>query len=288
MFKSVTATLRARGLFENAILTQESLILKAGMLVDAYNSGDLSDTDFDLKIATTSVGSDQIILNNGVVIVGKVFVGVDGSVEIVIKDLGATTGYMGSLTEQIVYPEVTPPEFNGPDSDIEAKGATVTLTPEHNGRYEEIALKRTSEPGFLRISDGAVVLHITEDIDMGQDCEIVIVPGSSLTIYLDGDLSANNNSGFNNQTQIPGNFRLYGTGSEEQSFDIRAKSDVFGAIYAPNADITIMANGDVYGAVVAKSFEMKSNGNFYYDEALSEVGPDDFGVKFVVQSWSEE
>ncbi len=288
MFKSVTATLRARGLFENAILTQEKLILKAGMLVDAYNSGDLSDTDFDLKIATTSIGSDQMILNNGVVVVGKVFVGVDGSVEIVIKDLGADTGYQGSLTEEILFPVITAPEFSGPDIDIEAKGATITLVPADNGRYGEIELKRTNQPGVLEISDGDVILHVTEEIDMGQGCEIVITPGSSLTIYLDGDLSANNNSGFNNQTQIPSNFRLYGTGSEEQSFVIRAKSDVFGAIYAPNADVTIMAGGDVYGAVVAKSFEMKSNGTFYYDEALSEVNPDDFGVKFVVESWSEE
>ena len=288
MFKSVTATLRAQGLFENAILTQETLILKAGMLVKAYNSGDLGDTDFDLKIATTSVGSDQIILNNGVEIFGKVFVGVNGNVDIVIKDLGATTGYMGSLTEQIVYPEITVPEFSGPDSEIDVKGATLILGPGDNGRYEEIALKRTSEPGVLEISGGDVILHITEDIDMGQDCEIVIAPGSTLTLYLDGDLSANNNSGFNNQTQIPGNFRLYGTGSESQSFDIRAKSDAFGSIYAPNADVTIMAGGDVYGAVVANSFEMKSSGTFYYDEALSEVSPDDFGVKFVVQTWSEE
>jgi hypothetical protein len=288
MFKSVTATFRAQGVFENAILTQEAMILKAGMLVDAYNSGDLSDTEFDLKIATTSVSSDQMILNNGAVIDGKVFVGFNGNPDTVIKDLGAATGYQGALTEEIVFPEITLPDFSGPDSEIEAKGATVTLGPADNGRYEEIALKRTSQPGVLEISGGDVILYVTEDIDMGQDCEIVIAPGSSLTLYLDGDLSANNNSGFNNQTQIPGNFKLYGTGSEEQSFDIRANGEAYGSIYAPNADVTIMAGGDFYGAVVGNSFEMKSSGNFHYDEALSEVSPDDFGVKFVVETWSEE
>jgi hypothetical protein len=288
VFKRVLATVRARGLFENAILTQEILILKAGMIIDSYNSGDLSDTEFDTKIATTSIDSDQIILNNGVVVVGKIFVGVDGSVEIVIKDLGATTGYQGSLTEEILFPVVTPPSFSGPDSDIQVKGSTLTIGPADNGRYGEIELTRKKTGGVLEISGGDVVLHVTEEIDMGQDCEIIIAPGSSLTLFLDGDLSAGNNSGFNNQTQIPGNFRFYGTADDEQDFDIRAKSDAFGAIYAPNADITIMAGGDVYGAVVAKSFEMKSSGTFHYDEALSEVNPDDFGVKFVVESWNEE
>jgi hypothetical protein len=139
----------------------------------------------------------------------------------------------------------------------------------------------------LEIAGGDVVLHVTGNIGMGQDCEIIITNGSSLTLYVGGDLSADNNAGFNNLTQIPGNLTIYGTGSA-QDWDIKAKSDVFGAVYAPNADITIMANGDVYGSVVAKSFEMKAGGNFYYDEALRNVTVDDEGVRFVVTRWHEE
>jgi choice-of-anchor A domain-containing protein len=98
---------------------------------------------------------------------------------------------------------------------------------------------------------------------------------------------AGNNSGFNNLTKVPANLTVYGTGTA-QTWDIKSKSDVFGAVYAPNADITIMANGDVCGAVVANSFEMKAGGNFYYDEALSQVTVDDEGVRFIVKRWSEQ
>jgi hypothetical protein len=211
----------------------------------------------------------------------------DGSPSTVIKDLGASTGHRSSLTEEIEFPEVPLPGYTAPDTTIEAKGVTLKIEPADSGRYEAISLKRTNEPGKLDIAGGDVVLYVTGDIDMGQDCEIVINEGASLTLYLDGDLSADNNAGFNNATQIPADFKLYGTGTD-QDFDIRAKSDVFGAVYAPNADITIMANGDVYGSLVAKSFEMKSGGNFYYDEALRNVTVDDDGVRFVVKRWTEE
>jgi len=58
-------------------------------------------------------------------------------------------------------------------------------------------------------------------------------------------------------------------------------------VYAPNADVTIMAQGDVYGSIVAENFEFKAGGNFYYDEALRNVNKDDDCVRFTVQRWSE-
>ena len=285
--RNTTSILRLKGLFEGAIVTQGPLILKPGMLVDGYNSSDPSDTDVDLQIATTSTAADQVVLNMGVTIDGDVFVGVDGDPSTVIKDLGGSTGYRSCLTEEIEFPAVTLPGYTSPDTIIEAKGTPVTIGPADSGRYTGISLKRTNEVGSLEVAGGDVVLYVTGDIDMGQDCEIIIADGASLTVYIDGDISADNNSGFNNLTQIPGNLKIYGTGTD-QNFDIKAKSDVFGAVYAPNADITVMANGDVYGSVVANSFEMKAGGNFYYDEALSQVTVDDEGVRFIVKRWTEQ
>jgi hypothetical protein len=223
----------------------------------------------------------------GVTVNGDVFVGMDGDPSSVIKDLGGSTGYRSSLTEEIEFPAVTLPGYMGPDTDIEAKGTTVTIGPADSGRYDDIDLKRTGAPGVLEIAGGNVVLHITGNVDMGQDCEIVVNNGASLTLYIDGDVVAGNNSGFNNLTKVPANLTVYGTGTA-QTWDIKSKSDVFGAVYAPSADITVMANGDVHGAVVANSFEMKAGGNFYYDEVLSQVTVDDEGVRFVVKRWSEQ
>jgi hypothetical protein len=58
-------------------------------------------------------------------------------------------------------------------------------------------------------------------------------------------------------------------------------------VYAPNADIVVMAMVDVYGSFIGDDFEMKQGGNFYYDEALKNITVNDVGVRFVLDQWSE-
>ncbi|MHC4622071.1 MAG: DUF7305 domain-containing protein, partial [Planctomycetota bacterium] len=94
-------------------------------------------------------------------------------------------------------------------------------------------------------------------------------------------------SGIGNEGN-PGSLRVYGTGDGPQTFDLKAKTTWSGAVYAPNADITLYADGDVYGSVVGNSFEFKAGGNFYYDEALKEVSVDDEALRFVIDRWQEQ
>ncbi len=283
--KRSNAGLKLQGTFEQAIFTQGNLTLKAGTLVDGYNSNDPSIHEVELLIGTNSILPDSIVLNSGVVVDGDVVVGAGGDVEEVVACSGTIAGdkYAAPLATDLLL--VTPPGL-ADKGKINVHGKTVTLGPNDSGRYDEIVLKRAVNPGILEIAGGDVVLHIINNIDMGEDCEIIVRPDASLTSYLGGNLSANNNAGINNQN-TPAHFKLYGTGAG-QTLDIKAKGNVSGAVYAPNADITIMANGDVYGAFVGKSFQMNSGGNFYYDEALKEVGINDDAVRFVETQWSEE
>jgi hypothetical protein len=280
--KTVACTLRFKGLFEYSILARSELTLKSGTTVDSYGSGPV-----DAHIATTSTSDDQIILNKGVVVNGDVFVGVGSSPVEVIKDLGATTGRRGSMSEEIEFPRIMPPSL-ADSGKIEVKGTTLTIGPGDTGKYSSIQLSRSDDPGILEISGGDVELHVTGDVDMGQDCEIIINEGASLTIYLEGDLVAANNSGFNNRTKISKKFALYGTAEGEQAMDIKAKSDLFGVVYAPNAVTYIYSSGDVFGSVVCRKFELKSGSDFYYDKSLRESSSDDPGVRFSVERWSEQ
>ncbi len=287
--KRVYATLELQGLFEHAILTRDTLTLKSGTVVDGYNSLDPSDTDSDVDVGTQSTSGDTIILNNGVTVEGDVIVGVGGDPDTVIKDLGATTGDQYAGTQNDPLPVIIPPALPNKASDISAKGATVTLTPADSGRYSAIDLKNGSSPGVLEISGGAVTLHITGDITLGQSCEIIVRDGASLTIYADGDIQCANGSDINseNPPEAASTFKLYGTGDGQQSFDLKAKSEFTGIIYAPNADIQLYAGGDAYGSIVANTFEFKAGGNYHYDEALRQVETDDEGVRFVVKRWYE-
>ena len=285
--KTISCSLLLVGPFERAILAQEDVILKAGTLVDGYNSGDPWDTDVEVQVGTMSILPDSIILNSGVVINGNVVVGVGGSVDTVIKDLGASTYRRYSMLEEIELPLITAPELVDMGSDIKVKGATITVGPTDNGQYGKIELKKAANPGILEINGGDVVLYVTGDISLGQECEIVIKDGSSLALYLDGDMDAGNNAGINNES-VPSSLKIFGTSTEEQSLILKAKTKTLGAIYAPNAVVIIMADNDIYGSVTAKRFELKAGGNFYYDKALRYVTTDDDAVRFVIRQWREE
>lgn len=283
--KRITSILRLKGLFEHAILSRGDLILKSGTSITGYDSGDPNIVNAKASIATTSTSADSIILNNGVTVNGGVYVGVDGDTSVAIKDLGATTDSTHSLTEEPEFPMPVAPTMSDKGS-ITVQNATLTIGPSDSGNYSSITLKNSASPAVLEAAGGDVVLNVTGDISLGQSCEIVIKSGATLTIYLAGDLDTANDSGFNNETCDPKDFKLYGTGTN-QSWDIKAKSDAFGAIYAPNADIDVYANGDVYGSIVADDFEFKSGGDFYYDQALKEVTTEDEQVLFVIERWSE-
>ena len=287
--KTTSATLELRGLFEYAILTKETLTLKPDTLVDGYNSQDPFDTDVEADISTQSIADASIILNAGVKVAGDIIVGVGGDPETVIKDIGATTGAQlsGIVEEPLLL--ITPPALFNMGTSITATGETVTITPTDSGQYNNIFIQKGETPGIVEISGGDVVLYITGDIHLGESCELVVKYGSSLTIYLDGDIHCRTNSAVNAEypPEDPKKFQLYGTNDTQQTFDIKAKSDWSGTIYAPNADVTLYANGDFYGSTVSNNFELKSGGNYHYDEALREVQVDDLGVRFVVKRWYE-
>ena len=283
--RTVYSTARLRGLAEYAVFVRENLILKSGTFVGGFNSTDSTDTDINVQIGTNSTDSDSIILNSGVTVDGDVFIGIDGDVETVIKDLGATiTGGAYAQSEE-TFITVTPPMLPAKGS-LSVSGKTVQINQDDSGMYSAITLKGGKEGAKLEVASGDVVLHVTGDTHLGQGCEIIVKNGASLTLYLNGDLVSGSNSGFVNENTPP-NIKLYGIAEVSQKFEIKAKSEYFGQIYAPNADIVIKADSDLYGAFVASSFEMKAGGNLYYDEALADVTPGDPGARFIIDHWYE-
>ncbi len=294
--RTVRAAIGLQSAFSHAILTKQSLILKSGTIVDGYNSLDPSDTDIDVGIGSQSASGSSVILNMGTTVKGDVFVA--GNLSSAIKDLGARVTGDKYAAAPDPLPRVTAPAL--PDmGTISAAGQTVKITPANSGTYSSIDLQlletkvkgeETSTPALLVVEGGDVVLHVTGDIQLGNSCEIVVMDNSTLTIYADGNIHCRNGSGINteNPPEEAETLQIYATGTGSQFFDIKAKSQFTGVIYAPDADVDLYANGDAYGSIVARDFEYKAGGNFYYDEALQKKNTvNDEAVQFVVTRWSE-
>ena len=268
--KTVNAFLRLQGLFDNAITAKNTITLKTGTIVDGYDSSNPGAEDVPVKIATSSTDEGSISLSPGVSVDGDMLLGIDA-----------------------YYPDVTPPILQDMGTGISVQGESVTLSPEDSGKYTGIMLKKSGDPNTegsganLVIAGGDVVLHVTGDMWFGQGTELIIEQNSSVTIYLDGNFTAGNSSGINNETQDATSFILYGTG-ENQRFELKAKCDWFGAIYAPDAKISIKAGANIHGAFVSADFEFQGGGYIYYDAALRNVSTTDIGVTFVIERWQEE
>jgi hypothetical protein len=288
--KMVQATLGLRGIFDHAILTKDSLILKSGTTIDGYNSNDLADSDIDIKIGSQSTKDSIIVLNNSVVVDGDVLVGRGGDPAKVIKDLGATVdGDKRAATVKDPLPKITSPTLPNIGTSLSAKGSTITVTPAESGNYKEIDLRKGSKVTTLEISGGDVTLHITGDIQLDNSCEIVVRDGSTLTLYVDGNILCREGSGIN--TECPpdqaATLKLFASGTGAQTLEVRANSNWTGVIYAPDANVTLYAQGDAYGSIVANNFEFKAGGDFHYDEALREAAINEQGTRFKVSRWSE-
>ncbi len=259
--KKVNATLQLQGPFDYGILVQGLLELMHGTMVYGYNSSDPTDTDVELKIATASDNSGDMI-TSGATIDGEILTGIEFD-----------------------FPLVTPPDFSGPDVPINIQNTNLTIGLADSGRYTGISLKTGA---VLAINGENVVLHVTGDINIGQGCEITISPNSSLTLYLGGGLVAGNSNGINNETMIPSNFVLYGVGGN-QTFDLKAKSAFYGVIYAPNANLYVFRGSNIYGSFVSSIFSTQSSCNIYYDVALyNDMSINNALLDFSVKHWREQ
>ena len=277
--KTVSCILKQQSPFDSAIFSEGSIILHNSGIVDWYN---YDSGDANLKVATNSTKNGSISLKNSSIINGDVTVGPGGEPDDVIDLKGGAKieGETSSLTQQRELELPTVPNW----LKLLPSGGTITdnTVIYHSGKYSEIDLKSGKKITVV----GDVKLYISGDLILGNSAELEIEEGSSLALFLDGDLESKNSSKINNETKIPQNLQIYGLeGCEDMDF--KNSSDFYGTIYAPNADIVIHNSVDIYGSTVSNSFDMRSSGKFMYDASLRDETFSSVPTSLVVTNWRE-
>lgn len=265
--------------------------------IGSYWEGIGVENEVDVKLGTTfgvinGIGSDMTIRSNStiadtlkfkafVTVPGDVICGPGGDPETVI-DVKASTVIQGEVyaaSEELEFPPVAPPAGTA------YVGTPITSTTTIAGgswQYDEINLGNSA---VLTIT-APTVLYVTGQTILGNSSEVVVEPGGSLALYLGSDLINNNSTGFFNGTNDSTKLKIYGLPTCTE-IDLKAKSDLFAAVYAPSADIDLYNSGDFYGAITADSFEMKNSGNFYFDVSLMTTTIEDPAAVFTVGRWWE-
>ncbi|MBA7644842.1 hypothetical protein ES703_52589 [subsurface metagenome] len=282
--RKINATLQLQGPFESAIFVDATIDLKSGTVVDWFNFGE---NERNLQVGTNRTEPASIDLKNGATVNGDVVVGAGGDPDVVINSTWATiTGETYALTERYQLPPITVPQHiqELPSQGTIEESTTITTS----GKYDEIDLANSK----IITIDGPVILYIIGDIILKNSAELQVVdadtnPDASLVLYLGGDAEVKNSGAINNMAEDAKKVQIYGLDTCE-SIILKNNSNLYGTIYAPNADVEMKNSADIFGAVVARSFEQKNSATFNYDASLRDVGVDDEPVRFVVEQWREE
>lgn len=177
------------------------------------------------------------------------------------------------------FPDVGSPSLSSPSNTIPGSG---TIT---GGDYE---LSSWTVSGNLRIT-GDTRIVVSGDIKLSGNVSIVIDSSATVEIYVQGDVAIAGN-GILNSSQVPAQLLVFGTNTTEGGQDIKISGNGYlsGAVYAPNAVVTLNGGGNsgrVYGAVAGYDAKLTGNSHFSYDEALE--GYNLGGSGYVIEEWAE-
>ena len=122
-----------------------------------------------------------------------------------------------------------------------------------------------------------VRIKMTGNVKMaGNNDQIRIAPGGSCKFYMVGASFSVKGQGLVNEDGAAGSFYYYGA-SSNTSVDFGGNANFTGAIYAPNADLTLGGGGsssyNFIGAAVVKTITMNGHYNIHYDENIRRIGP---------------
>jgi len=225
-------------------------------------------------VGTNSIDNGDLNVGNGN-IYGDAIAGAGGDPNTVISSgpKGNITGSETVLPEPFLMPSVTDP---GHETSVGVLSGDQTISTDT--RVDSISLASKST---ITIS-GDVTLYVDGDIHISGQAMIDILVGSSLTIYASGAIHMAG-QGIVNKNIRPENLIIYGTdGCSDVHFS--GQADLYGAIYAPEANFDFSGQADIYGSMIGDTVDISGQGVIHYDENLKNLGSGTVSG-FKVVSW---
>lgn len=172
-------------------------------------------------------------------------------------DARASGGY-APLAAPVAF--ITPMPVTSGEADIKLR-ANKTLPP---GKYEDVTV------------DGRVTLTLSPGIysfnslRLKNRASITLAPGGPVIIFIAGKNTSKaldlDGGDIQNPSGIPSNLILVHSGTD--NFELSGGADLYGVLYAPNADVKLSGKAQWYGAMVVRSLDVSSDSAIHYDRDL--------------------
>jgi hypothetical protein len=299
LVKMAEAYLKQRSHSERGMVAREGITFNGNVAIDSWKSrGEPYNLSNDIPYNTVNrrpeatVATPALIAIQNADVYGYVAIG-SSTIDSTGLTVGAQGRVRGAFTGAGSGPGVDPARVtcnftaNFPDVFPAASGAAIAPitanTTLSTGTYSvaSIVLSASGDDIHIGASGAAdVTLTVTGSVSMAGGSAIFIYPGSSLRMYVAGDISMTGTSGVQNGTATAPNnpdcFTLLGLRTEAQiasgflmqDWKVRGTSYLSCVIFAPNANIEVNGTGDTYGSVVGNRVDMVGSGNFHQDESL--------------------
>lgn len=278
MKKTLHVLFRKKSPYEFAAFGKYDLDVSNNSHTDSYHSSKGAYGGANLRYnGHVGTNGNSMTLQNRGYVYGNARVAPNG--EIVIID---NAGYAGDDTydcDHYLPPVVVPKDAKDKASDGELRitgGDTVTLSA---GFYNFDSIVMDGQSSLI-IEEGAIV-YSRDKFSITAGAEVTV--NGYTELYVDGDIFMAGN-GVANTTKVPADLRIFGSGTS-QSMYMAGTSDLYAAVYAPEASIQVDGKGDVYGAIVGGDVDMIGTGWVHYDEDLFKL--DMSGLSYAMFLWKE-
>jgi hypothetical protein len=281
--KTIMLTYSISRAFEKGVAALNSITMSGQASTDSYDSS-LGAYNLLLPDGTYNIGQEGDIASNGAITLGANTV-INGDANpgegYPFTGTPPVSGSYGTLQAPLVIDPIILPANISTVNDNGLIDIPVTDPPTtiFTSGTNNLVLSGTTQIGLP-----AGTYYFTSITMSGQSS--INVTGAT-TIYIDaasgGVVDVNiTGQGVVNNTGSPGNLIIYYTGS---SIKLAGQASFSGAIYAPQATVTMSGQADIYGSIVCGSNVDSGQAAIHYDKNLVNVMPSFVSSK--VTSWQE-
>lgn len=244
--------------------TSEDLRLNPDVRLDSYDSAlgsyvDQMNTALNNKGIVGSNGDVSVASGN--LIFGKVISGTLGTVDLASGAI--VTGGTSQRAEDEILPPVEVPPLTATTS-LKYTGATPKIVAPGELAYQTVSVGKNSK----MVLKGPMTL-VVDDLKLTLGAELVFdTTDGPIQLYVKNSLDMSTSSIVSTSTQITSDTQIYVAAPAGKTVNFGAKSQFYGFIYAPEAEVHISAKYELYGGLVCHELQLAAQGKMHYDLAL--------------------
>lgn len=229
------------------------------VVIDSYRSSegayDPVRPGANAVISTNATGRGKIKLSGNAVIRGDAYVGPGANVEtgLVMTGTSTITGKCGVLVAPVDIPDVSAPSdpgFQGKDEGVLVLTNQQQRTLDSDHHFKSIQLSGDS----LLILEGRIALVVKQDLEISDNAELWVTPGSLAALYVKRRVDIKGNAVLNRQGHSPSRLHIGMTGNNND-FEMSGNAVVHAILQNPKGVVAIGDQSEFFGKIKAESLE---------------------------------